>query len=208
MAIDKTGKTLVGFNVKNGQFAVKTSSGYDTPVSLTWLTRFAKDKNLSTKEIYGDGQLQITLVNDKGFTGSIGMTAQDLEYNKAMGFAQDIDGGLAEIKQLSVVDHAIYFETDFIGKDGITKTKKVWVFGVTVQAPSESLDQNTTDINESTVEYAITIQGINLKNATGDADYVDAETGQTVKCFTYSKVPTDDGYDTFGDSVPAPKVSA
>lgn len=206
--MSKTGKTLISFNVKNGQFAVKGSSSYESPQSLTWLTKFSKEKNLSTKPIYGDGEMQITLVNDKGFTGIIGMTAQDIEYNKALGFAKDIDGGLAEVKQLSIVENALYFETDYCGKDGVTKTKKVWVFGVETQAPSESLDQNGDDISESNVEYNLTIKGTNLKDTDGTTDYVDSTTGQTVKCYTYSKVPTDTGYSTFGSAVPVPKVQA
>ena len=205
--MDKTGKTLIGFNVKNGQFAMPSAEGgFDTPQALTWLTRFSKEKNMSTKPLYGDGELQITFVNDRGFTGTVGMTAQDMEYNKALGIAKEIEGGVAEIKQLSIIEHALYFETDFCGKDGVTKTKKVWVFGVETQAPSESYDQNTEDINESNVEYSITIKGVTLKDSTGTADYVDSKTGQVLKCFTYSKVPTDEGYATFGDSVPVPKM--
>lgn len=204
MAISKTGKTLVGFNVKNGQF--KTAAGSLT--SLTWLTRFSKEKDLTTKKIFGDGELVVTLVNDKGFTGTIGMTAQDEEYNKALGFAKELDVGVGEVKQLSVVEHNIYFETDYIGSDGITKTKKTWVFGVETQAPSESYDQNTDDINESTVEYPITIKGTNLKASDGVTDYVDSTTGQKVKVFTYSLKPEDTGYSTFGDSVPVPKMPA
>lgn len=207
MAIDKTGKTLINFNVKNGQYAINNGSGYDAPQSLTWLTKFAKEKNLSTQPLYGDGELQTTLVNDKGFTGTIGMTAQDIDYNKALGFAKAIDGGDAEVEQLSVIDHAIYFETEYAGNDGIPKTKKVWVFGVETQAPSETYDQNTEDINESTVEYAITVKGINLKDTDGTTDYVDPETGQNVKVFTYSKVPGDADYATFGDAVPTPKLA-
>ena len=200
MAINKTGKTLASFNVKNGQYAVDS-----TIASLTWLTRFSKEKNLSIKTIYGDGEIQANIVNDKGFTGTIGLTAQDLEYNKSLGFMMDIDGGVAEIRQVSQVNHSLYFETEMM-IDGVSKLKKVWVFGVETSAPSESLDQTTEDINENIVEYAITVKGINLKNAVGDADYVDPATGEYVKVFTYSKMPTDEGYATFGDSVPVPKM--
>lgn len=204
--MDKSGKTLVGFNVKNGQFALKSENTFGTPQPLGYLTRFSKEKNLTTKVIYGDGELQCTLVNDKGFTGTIGMTAQDLDYNKALGMAMDIDGGVAEVKQISIVEHSLYFETDFCGKDGVTKTKKVWVFGVETQAPSESYEQNTDDINESNVEYSITIKGTLLKDSTGESDYKDQKTGQLVKCWTYSKVPGDAGYETFENSVPVPKA--
>lgn len=204
MAISKSGKTLICFNVKNGQF--KTASGSLT--SLTWLTRFSKEKDLSTKKIFGDGELVVTLVNDKGFTGTIGMTAQDEAYNQALGFVKALDAGTGEVKQLSVVEHNIYFESDYVGADGVTKTKKTWVFGVEAQAPSETYEQNTDDINESNVEYNITIKGTNLKASDGTTDYVDATTGQKVKVYTYSLLPTDTGYSTFGDSVPVPKMPA
>lgn len=204
--MSKIGKTLIQFNVKNGQYAVK-SSGDSWQVSpLTWLTSFSKEKDLSTTDIFGDGEKLLTLVNDKGFTGTLGMTAQDEEYNKALGFAQVLASGTGEVQQLSAVQHAIYFETQYAGEDGITKTKKVWVFGVETQAPSESYEQNTDSINQSTVEYAITIKGVDLMDSTGSTVYRDTN-GNTKKCFTLSCKPGDTGYDTFENSVPTPKVT-
>lgn len=214
MAISKTGKTLIGYNVKNGQYALLTTAGTSTtaPVfgsaaSLTWLTKFSKEKNLATKELYGDGELQITLVNDKGYTGTIGMTARDEEYETDLGMQMALDAGVAEIKQLLVKEHAIYFETNYLGADGDPKVKKTWCYGVSASAPSETFDQNTEDINQSNIEYALTIRGTMLKASNGTDDYVDAS-GENIKVFFYSKKPTDTGYATFGDTVPIPKVSA
>ena len=51
-------------------------------VWLGW-QKFSK-KKLATKELYGDGDLQLLLVNDKGFTGTIGMTASDEDYEEAL----------------------------------------------------------------------------------------------------------------------------
>lgn len=201
--MDKTGKVLVSFNVKNGQYAV---DGEIKP--LNYLTKFSKEKNLKTKTIYGDGELLTTLVNDQGFTGIIGMLAQDIEYNKDMGFMEELSSGLAEIKQVAIKEHNLYFETQYMAKGDVTKTKKVWVFGVEVQSPSESLEQNTDDINESNVEYPITIKGTNIKSSDGTTDYVNPTTGDVMKCYTYSKVPTDDGYDTFEKTVPVPTIKA
>ena len=100
--------------------------------------------------------------------------------------------------------NAIYFETEFTGADGVKKTKKVWLFGVEVSAPSESLDQNTDDLSIATVEYGITVKGVYLKAADGIANYTDATTGNTVKVFKLSQIPTDTDYATFGDTVPVP----
>ena len=83
MAISKTGKTLIGYNVKNGQYALLTITLLgQQQVWLGW-QNFRKEKNLATKELYGDGDLQLLLVNDKGFTGTIGMTARDEDYEEA-----------------------------------------------------------------------------------------------------------------------------
>jgi hypothetical protein len=155
----KTDKVLVGFNVSNGKYAIKTNGAYGSPVDLGYLTRFSKEKNLTSKTIYGDGEIQTVLVNDKGFTGTLGLLQQDLEFNKALGFMLDTDNGTIEMQQSSVVECAIYFETEFMKNDGIKKTKKVWVVGVNVEAPSESLEQTTDDINENNVEYSITVKG-------------------------------------------------
>ena len=96
------------------------------------------------------------------------------------------------------------FETDFVGADGIRKTKKTWVFGMQVSPPNDSFTQDQDDITQSTADYSYTAYGVNLQAATGETAYID-ENGQTVKVFTYSKKPEDDGYETFLDSVPVPK---
>jgi hypothetical protein len=200
MAIDKSGKILAQFNVKNGQY--KTASG--SLSSLTWLTKVSLDKNLSTQAIYGDGELQLNLINDKGYTGTIGMTARDIEFETALGMQMELDGGLAEIQQTAAVPISLYFETNFVGADGVVKTKKVWLFGVEVSAPSEALDQNTDDPAIATVEYGITVKGTYLKDTDGETDYIDTTTGNKVKVFKLSSIPTDTGFDSFGDTVPVP----
>lgn len=204
--MDKTGKTLIQFNVKNGQYAIKNGTSWVIS-PLTWLNSFSKEKDMDTTPIYGDGDPQLTLVNDRGYTGVLGLTAQDDEYNKALGFTMELSNGLAEVQQLDSIEHCIYFESQFTGKDGIVKTKKTWVFGVEAQAPSEEYNQNTESINQSTIEYSITIRGVNTKDATGEADYRDAN-GNTKKTYTLSRVPGETGYETFENTVPTPRVSA
>ena len=204
--MDKTGKILIQFNVKNGQYAIYNGSTW-TISPLTWLNSFSKEKDMTTEDVYGDGERQLRLVNDKGFTGTLGLTAQDVDYNKALGFNKVLSNGLAEVQQLSVIEHAIYFETQYTGKDGVMKTKKTWVFGVEAQAPSETYDQNTENINQSTIEYPITIKGVNTLASGGATEYKDAN-GNVVKTFTLSKIPGDTGYDTFENTVPTPEMSA
>ena len=195
----KEGKTLATFNVKNGVYGVSGKVA-----KLTYMANFSKEANSDVKTIYGDGEIQYSAINDKGFTGTIGVTARDIDYEKEIGLSMDIDGGVAEVQIVKTTEHAIGFETEAI-IDGVSKVKKVWAFGVETNRPSESLNQNTEGINESTVDYPITIKGVNLKDSGGSQDYVD-ENGHTLKVFTYSKMPTDNGYATFLDTVPEPKA--
>jgi len=200
----KTGKTLVEFNAKNGQY--KTGAG--TLKSLTWLTKVALEADVGESVIFGDGEEVLTLQNDKGYSITLGMTAPDTDFEKDNGISEEITGGIASIQRQTRPENAIYFETNFAGDDGTTKTKKVWLFGVTVSKPSITFDQTTDSPNASTVEYSGKVRGTNLKATGGATDYIDSTTGNTKKVFRLSAVPTDTGYSTFDASVPVPTVNA
>ena len=204
--MSKAGKTLISFNVKNGQYAI----GAGAPKPLSFLATFAKEKNIDSKAIYGDGEMQVTVYNDKGMTGTMTLTGRDNEYGIDLGFAKILSGGgIAEIQQIKSTEHAIYFETydmvkELTSEEFMQTTAKVWVFGVTTSAPSETLSQNTDSINENSVDYAITMKGVKLKDSTGLVNYRDVN-GNEFNVFTYKKLPGDTGYATFGDAEPVPK---
>lgn len=207
--MNKAGKTLISFNVKNGQYAIGTNS----PKPLSFFATFAKEKNLDSKIIYGDGEIQATVYNDKGMTSTMTLTGRDEEYGIALGLMMKLGGGgIAEIQQVKSIEHSVYFETyDLIkastGEEFKQTTAKVWVFGVTTSAPSETLTQNTDGINENMVDYPGTIKGTKLMDDTGNKTYRD-ENGNELNVFTYKKRPSDDGYDEFEKTVPIPKASA
>ena len=196
---NKANKKLIEYNCKNGVYDI------DGEVKdLGYLVSNTLDKNIATKDLYGDGQLLLSVLTDKGMTGTLETTARDDEFEQDLGFAMAIANGLAEVQVLQNKTVNIGYETYILTADGIVKTKKVWLLGVNVAPPSESLSQNTDTTNEATASYGITVKGVNLKGADGN-DYVD-ENGNTIKVFKVSSVPTDDGYDTFLDSVPVPTV--
>lgn len=203
MASNKTGKQLIEFNCKNGVYSVD-----GTKINpLGYLNSITTDKNISTTEKYGDGELQLSLLTDKGSTGTLEMTARDYDFEKDLGFAKLIAQGLAEVQVLENKTISIGFECYVTGADGITKTKKIWFLGVNVSPAGQSLSQNTDGINDSTASYGITIKGVNLQASTGSVDFVDVN-GNTIKVFKISSLPTDTGYATFLDSVPTPKATA
>lgn len=199
---NKTGKKLIEYNCKNGVYSVD-----GTEVKpLGYLVSNTLDKSISTKDIYGDGELQLSVLSDRGMTGTLEMTARDDEFETDLGFVKMIAQGLADVQVLQNKTISVGYENYILTADGITKTKKVWLLGVNVSPASDSLSQNTDTTNEATASYGLTVKGVNLKDNVGSSDFVD-ENGNTLKIFKVSSVPGQNGYDTFLDSVPTPKAS-
>lgn len=199
----KAGKQLIEYNCKNGVYQI--GNGEVKP--LTFLSSITLDRNINTTDKYGDGEIQLTLIRDSGLTGSIETTTRDYELETDLGYVLEVDGGLAEVQATSSTSVNIGFECYVTDNKCITKTKKVWLFDVTVQPASTSLSQNTDTINDNAASYGVTVKGVNLKDSTGESDYTD-EYGNTRKVVKMTSLPTDTGYATFLDSVPTPKAKA
>ena len=204
----KAGKNIIEFNCKNGVYSVDGS----TVKPLGYLTAISTEKNIDTKDIYGDGEIILSQMNDKGSTGSLEMTARDDDFEKDLGFEMEIEQGLAEAQVLGNVDIAVGAECYIVVKDktsgkAVQKTKKVWWLNVNVAPAGTSLSQNTDTTNEATVSYPLTIKGTNLLAKDGTSAYVD-ENGNTRKVFKISCLPDNENYATFLDTVPIPKAKA
>ncbi len=206
MTPDKKGKILAQFNVKN---AVYNIDGTDEIKPLTWMNTFTKDRNVNVTALYGDGEVQASLYADTTVTGAIGTTARDEEFEKETGLALALnDNSLGEIAINSVKKINFGFETEIVGKDGVVKVKKVWALNVQVSPPNESLTQTQDNITQSTIDYNYTGYGVNAKDADGTVDYINPETGKTVRVYTASKKPSDEGFAEFLDTVPKPAMTA
>lgn len=199
----KTGKTLIQFNCKNGVYSVDGSE----IKPLTFLSSITLDKNTTSTDLYGDGELQVSLLSDRGSTGTLEMTAHDEDFEIDLGFLQELSNGKGEVQIVENKNVSIGFETYYMGNDGVQKTKKVWLLGVNVSPAGETLSQNTDAINNTAASYGLTVKGVNLKATGGTSDYVDAN-GNTKKVFKLTSIPTDSGYETFLDSVPTPTVKS
>lgn len=206
MTPNKKDKDLAQFNVKN---AVYNIDGTSDVKPLTYMNTFTKSRNVNVTPLYGDGEVQVSLYADTTISGAIGTTARDEDFEKDIGLALALaDASLGEIAVNSVKKINFGFETEIVGKDGVVKVKKVWVFNVQVSPPNESLTQTQENITQSTVDYNYTGYGVNAKANDGNSDYINPETGKTVRVYTASKKPSDTGYATFLDSVPTPKMPA
>lgn len=195
------------FNVKNVKYAVPGTNGtYGAPKDLAYANSISLEADYDETKLFGDGQILAILGDDKGKTGTLSVTNIEKDYEIDMKRALEIEGGLADIQQRSSVEHAIYFEVDAI-EDGVGKTIKRWMFGVTTGKASETYDQTTDNPTINTYEYPLTVLGVNLKDALGEEDHTD-EYGNTIKVFYMTSFPEDEGFETFGNAVPTPKVKA
>lgn len=200
-------KTLVRFNVQNIKYAVFNNGTYGAPVSYGTAIKMALESNSAVKHIFGDGRRICAIVNDKGKTGTMTTNNVSDEYEIAMRRKVRTSNGLAEVKQQSVVTHAIYFETCGMDSEGGMPIAKTWLYGVTSSRPSESFDQNTDDVNESSFETPLEISGTNML-ANDGAVYKDPVTGCDVVVWQMTVTPDDAEYATFGDSVVLPAMPA
>lgn len=198
-------KTLVRFNIKNAAYALKTTDGYDNPVPFGYSDSIALEADYAEKVIYGDGRKVATIPNDKGKTGRLILLALSELYELAMKRRMKTANGTAEIKQLASVEHAIYFETEYMNENQVLSTAKTVVYGVTSGRPSETFNQTTEDINNNNVEYPLTIKGVPLMDSAGTAAFKD-EQGNEIWVWQETSLPEDTGYANFGKTITAPKA--
>lgn len=197
---------LFKFNVKNVKYSVPVAGVFGTVKDLAYANSISLEADYNETKLYGDGQILAVLGDDKGKTGTLSVVVIEKDYEVDMKRALEAANGLAEVQQRGSVEHALYFEVDAI-KDGVAITIKRWLFGVTTGKASETYNQTTDDPTINPYEYPLTILGTNLKAATGDSDYVDAN-GNTIRVFSLTAYPEDTDYATFGASVPTPRIKA
>lgn len=198
---------LVRFNIQNVKYAMKTSSGYGTPVSYGTSRTMSLEPVQSTKDIYGDGRRICAIIADKGKTGTLTTNNVSDDFEIAVGRKIVTQNGIAEISQTKNPIFALYFETRGIDEDGAMPLAKTWVYGVTApNRPTETFNQSEDDINESTFDTALKIDGVNLKTADGEI-YKD-DKGNEIMVWQQTVVPDDTGFDTYGDAVILPTLPA
>lgn len=197
-------KTLVRFNVQGVKWAMLVDGKYGTPKSYGTATKIALEPDSSVKKIFGDGKRIASIINDKGKTSTLSTNNINDDFEVDMGRKMLLKKGIASIKQQKLPVFALYFETCGLDENNDMPLAKTWVYGVTSStAPSESFDQNTDDINESTFDTALEIAGTELKDASG-AVVKDPKTGRDVMVWQLTATPDDEDFDTFGGAVVMP----
>ena len=197
--------TLLRFNIKNAKYALKKETGYDTPVAFGFADSISLEADYSEKVIYGDGRKVLPIPSDKGKKGSLALLTLDEAYEIAMKRKMKTANGVAEIKQLASIEHAIYFEFDYYESDGELKTGKTILYGVTSGRASETYNQTTEDINNNTISYPLVIKGVAMKASSGTDMYRD-ENGNVIYAWQETCIPGETGYEDFGKTITDPKA--
>lgn len=194
--------------VQNMKFAPKADGAYSESILDM---KYAKSINpsalLEAAEQYADNRLVCRIPSDTGYEGEIGTTAPDPEVEKAAGFTLEGAGGLITTNITSYLRGALYYEFLENDEDGKQSVVKVWMFNVEIGKGSQSYTTDQASLTFGSYSYPFRAYGDTLKDAEGTGDYVD-ERGVGRTAFMITARPDDDGYATFGDTVPVPKVAA
>lgn len=193
------------FNVKECKYALAATPS--TIKDVAYVDKISLQKNVSSQNLYGDGEIILEILADQGLTGSLSLVTYPEDLLKDLGFLVEVDGGgLAEVAVQSTKEIHLYVEI-YAHVDGQTKTGKMWIYNVTVQKPDLSFEQSKESPVFAAFELPLTILGVNLKDNTGLEDAVDAN-GMKTKVWRKSVKPGNTDYANFGTTFVLPKEKA
>lgn len=203
-------KAAAFHGVENVKFAPRANGAYATGDAILKVL-YAKSLNpsslLEAAEQFADDRLLFRVPNDKGYDVEFGTTAPDPELDKVAGFALEGANGLLSVNQVNYARGAMYYEYNERDEDGKAYKVKCWMFNVELGKGSGNHATDESSIAFGSYTYPARVYGDDLMDSAGTAAYVD-DNGIGRKVFMYTARPGDTGYDTFGDSVPTPKMKA
>ena len=199
---------LLRYNVKNVKYSIKKNdTEYGEVKDLAYADSISLEAQYEESTIYGDGEIIAVIPNDKGLKGKLKTININEQYEVDCGRLLPIDNGLASIQQRKTTEQAIYFEVDATTSGGKIQTIKNWIYGVTTTKPNEAFNQSKGAPTINQYEYNLTVKGEILKEADGNI-HIDKTTGNTVKVYWIKSAPGANGYETFHENVPTPKLKA
>ena len=199
-------KMAIGYHsAENGAYAL---DGNNTNiVKQDYVTAIALDPQINETPQYGSGKLLGKFKKDNGYTGNIGVTAQDPMLEESIGRTMSLTTGVGTVggaasKRLA----GYYYEFKEETADGKTQQVKVWLLNVEIGASSinHATDKESLEFGE--YSYPITVYGVPLQKE-DKSEYLD-ENGVGRQCFMVTCRPGDNGYNDFRKAVPVPTVAA
>ena len=198
-------KMAIGYHSgENGAYALEGNSA--NVVKQDYVTAIALDPQINETPQYGSGKLLGKFKKDNGYTGNIGVTAQDPMLEESIGRTMQLKTGVGTVggaasKRLA----GYYYEFKEEITEGKTQQVKVWLLNVEIGASSinHATDKESLEFGE--YSYPITVYGVPLQKE-DKSEYLD-ENGVGRQCFMVTCRPGDSGYAEFGKTVPVPTVA-
>lgn len=204
-----TRKSPIAYHgIEGVKFAPKAADGYAADfIPMPYAKNLGFTSLLEDAEVYSDNRLTLRVPNDKGYTIEFGSTGPNPELEKAAGYAIEGANGLVSANVVTYITGAVYYEFTEVGEDKRPYKVKVWAYEVEVGkgTPTHATDGKSIEFGE--YKYPGTVYGATLMDDKGTKPYLD-DLGMGRTAFMYYARPGDDGYATFGDAVPVPKVKA
>lgn len=200
-------KQGAGFHGVNALKYAVLGGASKTVVPAAYVVGVSLSRQINKTQNHANNRMVCEVASDNGYTGTVNTTAPELDLETALGMVINVAGGARAVVTRGATPRvSLYFETIVNYEDGTNEVVKTWLLNVGVSEP-ESIEHNTdTDsVTFGSYAYPITVYGQPLKAASGDNDYVD-DKGFTHRVFRMDSYPGDEGYATFGASVPEPKM--
>lgn len=191
----------------NGKY--KTPGEEGTLAKIAYLKSVSLDPQINSTAQYANNRMVLNIPTDNGYTGELGVTAQDPALETAIGRTMKLaNGALATVggagtRRLEGLYYEFYEEDETDGRSAV----KVWLLGVELGASSVNNSTDQDSVEFGAYSYPVTVYGTRVLKDTGEDEYVD-ERGLPRQCYMMVSRPDDTGYATFGDSVPEARMAA
>jgi len=192
-------------NINNVKQCVRVNGESGTNIlAVPYAVNLSLSPDVQEQSAYRDGRKVVTRYSDNGYTGSMGFGSIDVDLELAAGTVMESAVGHAKTSNRGTSRFDIYYEYTGANEDRSDKIVKNWLLNVSLGSPDENTETDTESIQFGEYVYPITVFGDTAKNADG-TDFIDDNGFRTVVTRVFCD-KDDEGFDTFGDSVPSPVV--
>ena len=191
-------------NVKQCVRSNGASGALEDIKAVPYAINLSLSPDIQEQAAYRDGRKVVARYSDNGYTGSMGFGSIDTNLELAAGTVMASAVGFAKTSNRGLSRFDIYYEYTGSNEDGNDKVVKNWILNVSLGSPEENTETDTESIQFGEYVYPVTVFGDTAKTVGGN-DFIDANGFKTVVTRIFCD-PDDEGYATFGESVPEPIV--
>ena len=141
----------VKYNLKNVHYAVATTGGYSTPVSIPGAVNLTLDPQGDDYIFYADGLRYFEYHTNNGYSGTLEMALIPEDFKTAILGEVSTCGKLFELDDVQVVNFALGFQIDGDDKDNL-----FWFYNCSASRPSVSgaTKEDSIEVQTETLTFS------------------------------------------------------